>query len=130
MRIETVKLINRSKEGDKEAFGQLVLDYSNYVYSVVFRLVNNEPRAEDLVQETFIKAWRNINLYSVKRSKFTTWLFTIATRLSIDWMKTHNEWLSLAACRTLRNHQFQHYLRLAILGWPVFDYWRIIFGLG
>lgn len=95
MHIEVIGLVNRSKKGDTIAFGQLVLDYSDYVFSVVFRLVNNVPLAEDLVQETFIKAWRNIKVYDASRSKFTTWLFTIATRLSFDWMKTHKEWLSL-----------------------------------
>ncbi|MBI9065041.1 MAG: sigma-70 family RNA polymerase sigma factor [Marinilabiliaceae bacterium] len=95
MHIETIGLINRSKKGDTIAFGQLVLNYSDYVFSVVFRLVNNEPFAEDLVQETFIKAWRNIKLYDASRSRFTTWLFTIATRLTFDWMKAHKEWMSL-----------------------------------
>jgi len=81
------QLIMQSKEGDQEAFGHLVLIYSDYVFSIVFRLVNIEADAEDITQNTFVKAWMKIRTYEATTSKFTTWLYTIATRLALDHIR-------------------------------------------
>lgn len=80
-------LIQKSKKGDRQAFGELVLNYADYLYSVVIRIVNNESEAEDIAQESFIKAWQCINTFNIQRAKFSTWLFTIATRKAIDVMR-------------------------------------------
>lgn len=92
MHIDADTLIQKSKEGDAEAYGQLVLYYSDYLFSIIFRLVNDEQYAEDLVQDAFVKAWQNIGRYKPSKSKFTTWLYTIGTRLSLDWMKAQKKW--------------------------------------
>lgn len=81
------QLIMQSKEGDQEAFGELVLIYSDYVFSIVFRLINIETDAEDITQNTFVRAWMRIGTYEEKKSKFTTWLYTIATRLALDHIR-------------------------------------------
>jgi len=95
MDIDTNTYIEKSKAGDADAFGQLVLHYSDYLFSIVFRLINDEQYAEDLVQESFVRARQHIRKYEACQSKFTTWLFTIATRLSLDWMKKQKSWTSL-----------------------------------
>lgn len=80
-------LIIKSQKGDKRAFGELVIHFADYVFSVVFRLLNEEHVSEDIVQETFIKAWQKINRYSFDKGKFTTWLYVIATRLALDYLR-------------------------------------------
>lgn len=88
---ETEQLIKRSQLGDANAFGKLVNEYSNYLFSVIFRIVHLEEAAEDLVQETFIKVWLKLNTYNSQKSKFSTWLYTIATRLCLDWLKSNKK---------------------------------------
>ncbi len=95
MHIDTAALIRKCQEGDTEAYGQLVMCYSDYLFSIVFRLVNDEQYAEDLVQDAFVKAWQNIGKYNPSKSKFTTWLHTIGTRLSLDWMKKQKRWANM-----------------------------------
>ncbi|MCU4155082.1 RNA polymerase sigma factor [Carboxylicivirga sp. A043] len=80
-------LISRSQSGNQMAFGVLVERYSNFCYSIVFRIVGNEAETEDVVQEAFILAWKKVKHFNSKRGKFTTWLYTIATHLAIDALR-------------------------------------------
>nr|WP_321405990.1 sigma-70 family RNA polymerase sigma factor [uncultured Carboxylicivirga sp.] len=93
--MEINQLIKNCQNGDKDAFGQLVTEYGNYVFSVVFRIVNNEADAEDISQNVFVKAWQNINKYNHEKAKFTTWLYTIAARMSLDYLKTSRKKVEL-----------------------------------
>nr|WP_319399934.1 RNA polymerase sigma factor [uncultured Carboxylicivirga sp.] len=89
------QLIKKSQEGDKGAFGELVLMYGDYVFSVVFRIINNQEDSEDLAQDVFVKAWKNIKAFDETKSKFTTWLYTISIRMAISYLKTRNKNIEL-----------------------------------
>ena len=101
MTFDPSQLIEKSKRGDATAYGILVENYSQYLFSVVFRIINDELTAEDLVQETFIKAWLKIKEYHSNKSKFTTWLYTIATRLCLDKLKSNKNLETLSYDRQL-----------------------------
>ncbi|MCU4174549.1 RNA polymerase sigma factor [Carboxylicivirga sp. N1Y90] len=88
-------LIRNSQNGDKGAFGELVVRFGDYVFSVVFRLVNEEHASEDIVQETFIKAWQKIKRYKFEKGKFTTWLYVIASRLALDYLRGRKKNVSI-----------------------------------
>ena len=73
-------LVSKVQEGDNHAFDILVGRFKNRLYAYLFRLLGNEEEAEEFAQETFVKAYINIEKYrSVAR--FSTWLYTIATNL-------------------------------------------------
>lgn len=72
--------------GDEGAFGHLVARYLQSVYHIALRYTRNAARAEDVVQETFIKAWRNLRKFDETRN-FRAWLFTIAARAALDDVK-------------------------------------------
>lgn len=80
-------LIATYLEGEDSAFELLVQRHLRPVYSFVFRFVGNEKDAEDIVQETFIKAWKNLKNYSRQSSRFKTWLMHIARNTSIDYLR-------------------------------------------
>jgi len=80
-------LITAYLEGEESAFALLVQRHLKSVYSFVFRLVGNGKDAEDIVQETFIKAWKNLKNYSRQSSRFKTWLMHIARNTSIDYLR-------------------------------------------
>ncbi|MFW6457060.1 MAG: sigma-70 family RNA polymerase sigma factor [Planctomycetota bacterium] len=69
-------LIDRAKDGDREAFTVLVRRYQDYVHNAVVHMVGRGQDAEDLSQEVFLKAFRGISGFK-QRSKFSTWLYGI-----------------------------------------------------
>ncbi|WP_100013038.1 RNA polymerase sigma factor SigW [Lentibacillus sediminis] len=75
--------IKRVKKGDQSAFEDVVSFYQNKIYQHCFRMLGNAHEAEDIAQETFVRVYVNIHSYDEKR-KFSTWLYRIATNLTID----------------------------------------------
>lgn len=66
------------KAGDRAEFARLVDQYSNMVYRLGMRILNNPQDAEDALQETFLKAFRSIKNFK-EQSSISTWLYRIAT---------------------------------------------------
>jgi RNA polymerase sigma-70 factor, ECF subfamily len=66
------------KEGDRIEFARLVEAYSPNIYRLALKMLDNPQDAEDILQETFIKAFRNLDSFN-GRSKVSTWLYRIAT---------------------------------------------------
>jgi RNA polymerase sigma-70 factor (ECF subfamily) len=66
------------QEGDPEEFSRLVDTYSGKLYRLALKILNQQQDAEDVLQETFVKAYRGLRTFD-GRSKLSTWLFRIAT---------------------------------------------------
>jgi len=77
-------LVERCLKGDERAYGTLLGRYRRVVYSLVYRMVGNAEEAQDLAQEAFIRAFRNLASYDRSRS-FSNWLLKIASNLTIDF---------------------------------------------
>ncbi len=86
--METTELaaLEQVRAGDRDAFRLLVERYSHPVFRLTYRMTGNEQDAEDLVQETFLRAYRQIRTYD-SRAEFRTWLFRIATNCSLDLIR-------------------------------------------
>jgi RNA polymerase sigma-70 factor (ECF subfamily) len=80
------ELVEQYFAGDKSAFDALVGRYLNPIYHFVSRIASHTPDAQDLTQETFMKAWRQLKRFDTERS-FKAWLFTIARNTSIDYLR-------------------------------------------
>lgn len=76
-------LVARVRKGDMQAFGLLVAKYQDRIYNLIFRLCGNAADAEELAQETFLKAMEKIGQFRGS-SRFYTWLFRIAANLAIS----------------------------------------------
>lgn len=76
------KVIN----GDVNAFAYLVDAYKSMVFSLVFKMTKNREEAEEICQDTFIKAYKNLSKFKGD-SKFSTWLYRIAYHASLDAIK-------------------------------------------
>jgi RNA polymerase sigma-70 factor (ECF subfamily) len=82
-------LAQRSQAGCLESFEGLVLRYENHIFNFLRQFTRNEQDAEDLTQETFVKAYRNIHRYRPSFA-FAPWLFTIARRSAAShYRRTH-----------------------------------------
>jgi RNA polymerase sigma-70 factor (ECF subfamily) len=77
----------RVRSGDCDAFRVLVERHSRNVFRLAFRMTGNQQDAEDVVQETFLRAYKQIARYE-SRSSFATWLFRIASNYSLDLIRS------------------------------------------
>jgi RNA polymerase sigma-70 factor, ECF subfamily len=80
-------LITAAIAGERQAFKQLVDTYQGFLYAVAYRYLSNEAEAEDAVQETFVKLWKNLSKYRVQ-VKLSTWLYRILVNHCLDLKKT------------------------------------------
>ncbi len=80
------QLVSQYLRNDEQALEILIQRYLKPIYSFVYQYVSNEQEAEDITQEVFIKAWRNLKKFDPQR-KFKTWIFTIAKNTCFDWWK-------------------------------------------
>ncbi len=89
-REEDYKLIDDIREGDPRArdnaYRRLLSKYRNQIYSLILKIVHNSEEVEDLVQESFSKAFNSIANFN-KEYAFSTWLYRIATNSSIDYLR-------------------------------------------
>ncbi|MCF3649851.1 RNA polymerase sigma factor [Synoicihabitans lomoniglobus] len=83
--------IERARQGDEAAFGELMQLHYETVFRTVFTIVRNEHDARDLAQEVWIKVWGQIGNYRGD-SKFTTWLHPIASRRALDHLRKRKRW--------------------------------------
>src|SRR5919106_4026351 len=73
---DEARLVERSQAGDRQAFEELVRRHADRLYAVVLRFVADVDEAEEVTQETFLRAWRSIDKFE-RRSQFFTWLYRI-----------------------------------------------------
>jgi RNA polymerase sigma-70 factor (ECF subfamily) len=78
--------IARSRAGDTDAFRVLVERHSRSVFHLAFRMTGNEQDAEDVVQETLLRAYRKLEMFD-ERASFRTWLYRIAVNCSLDLVR-------------------------------------------
>lgn len=88
-------LVDRSVDGDFEAFGEIYSIYLDRIYRYVVYQVDDKMIAEDLTEETFIKAWEAIGKYKWKGQPFSAWLYRIAHNQVIDYFRTTRRDLTL-----------------------------------
>lgn len=81
-----VELVQMTLKGQTRGLDELVRRYLNPLYRFVLRLCGDTTTAEDLVQDSFLKAWRKLGSFQQDRS-FKTWLFTIARNTTFDYLK-------------------------------------------
>src|SRR2546427_11279462 len=83
---ESAAVLARARQGDSEAFRALVERHSRSVFRLAFRMTGNEQDAEDVVQETFLRAYKQLNRFE-SRAGFGTWLHRIAANCSLDLLR-------------------------------------------
>jgi RNA polymerase sigma factor (sigma-70 family) len=86
MRLSDEAVIERCLEGDGNAFSQLVARYQNAVYGLCYHIVGNFADAQDLTQETFVKAYLDLPRMR-DRSKFASWLYRITVNTCKMWLR-------------------------------------------
>jgi RNA polymerase sigma-70 factor (ECF subfamily) len=93
--VET-RLAKLSRNGDRRAFAELVEMYKDKIYHLGYRMLNQRQEAEDVVQETFLRVYTNLDRYD-ENQKFSTWIYRIATNLCIDRLRKRKPSYSIDA---------------------------------
>lgn len=84
------ELVGEYLSGDLKALNFLIARHTPALYRFVFRLVGSEADAQDLIQETWVKVWKNLSKYDRERP-FLTWLFKIARNTVIDRLRERKD---------------------------------------
>jgi RNA polymerase sigma-70 factor, ECF subfamily len=79
-------LVARSRGGDLESFNQLILRWERPIFALAYRVIGREEDARDVVQETFLRAFRALPGFK-GQAKFSSWLYRIALNLCRDWIR-------------------------------------------
>ena len=82
-------LIEKCKQGDIEAFEQLIASYQKKVYNIAYRYMGNREEAEDLAQEAFIKVFRSIGSFRGDAT-FSTWLYHVVSNVCRDALRKNS----------------------------------------
>lgn len=77
-------LVNR----ERNAMGIVYDKYSSFLFGLIHKIVHSEQIAEDVLQEVFVKIWKNIDSFDAKKAKFVTWIANISRNLAIDKIRS------------------------------------------
>jgi RNA polymerase sigma-70 factor (ECF subfamily) len=87
--VEINTLIQAHLAGDPRAFNQIVARYQVRLLNFVYRMIGDRERAEDLVQEAFLRVYRHLDRFDQSR-KFSTWVYTIASNLAKNELRNRS----------------------------------------
>jgi RNA polymerase sigma-70 factor (ECF subfamily) len=87
MQMTDVATVSRARAGDSDAFRLLVEQHSRLVFRVAYRMTGNEHDADDVVQETFLRAYKQLGRFE-ERANFGTWLHRIAVNCALDLLRS------------------------------------------
>src|SRR5512145_3195749 len=80
-------MIVKIDDGDMASFSKLLEIYQSFVYATSFRLLCDESDTEEVVQDTFVRVWKNLSRFDLKM-RFSTWLYKIAVNLCYDKLRS------------------------------------------
>ena len=81
--------VEQSRNGDHAAFGELIRAHQDLIHSLTYRMTGSVADCQDLAQETFIRAYRQLDSFNGS-SKFSSWLYRIAVNACLDWRRGEN----------------------------------------
>ena len=83
-------IVELLKQDDERAVSIIYENYSSALYGVILKITIDQAIAEDALQESFIKIWKNAKKYDSSKAKLFTWLYRIARNTAIDKLRSHN----------------------------------------
>src|SRR4029077_5722611 len=92
---EEMELVRRARRGDLKAYDDLVKRYQERIYATIYHMTSNHEDANDLAQESFIKAFQALKSFK-GGSSFYTWLYRIAVNKTINFLKQRRNRIHLS----------------------------------
>lgn len=88
-KLDENELLDMLRRQDRKAFNYLYDNYSDALYGVVLKVVRTEEIAQDLLQDIFVKIWKNVEKYNPEKGRLFTWMLNIARNTSIDYLRVN-----------------------------------------
>lgn len=86
--ISEEELINLLKKDSQEGISILYDNYSSALYGVITKIVRSEEIAQDILQDAFVKIWKNFSSYDSSKGRLFTWMINIARNRAIDYIRS------------------------------------------
>lgn len=90
-KIPEAELVALIKDNSESAFSYLYENYASALYGIIFRIVNDADRSNDVLQDTFVKIWKNRASYETSKGTIFTWMLNIARNSAIDSNRSKHE---------------------------------------
>lgn len=87
MSADVADVVARAKEGDRQAFSELVRRYQRRVYATAYQILGNHSDADDVAQDAFVRAYRGLPRFD-GRADFFTWLYRITVNTSLNHLRS------------------------------------------
>lgn len=91
VKISEAELVALIKDNSESAFSYLYENYASALYGIIFRIVNDADRSNDVLQDTFVKIWKNRASYESSKGTIFTWVLNIARNSAIDSNRSKHE---------------------------------------
>jgi RNA polymerase sigma-70 factor (ECF subfamily) len=88
IKYDETTLVALLKQKDRQAFSYLYDNYSAVLYGLILKIVGKPEEANDILQEIFLKIWRNMDSYDAEKSRLYTWMLNIARNAAIDFIRS------------------------------------------
>ncbi len=88
---EDIHYILQLQDGDKSALYELYNRYSAALYGVILRMCKKESLAQEILQDTFLKVWKQIHTYDPKKGRFYTWTYRIARNTTLNALRKEKD---------------------------------------
>lgn len=111
-------LVQKCRDGDASSYKKLYEHYAKAMYNTSLRIVNNAAEAEDVLQESFIDAFNNLNSFE-NRSSFGAWLKQIVVHKSINYLKKKRLLIVEANEHTTEHYQYEEGVDEQAIEWQV-----------
>ena len=109
--------IERTLQGETQAFGTLVERYQDFVFTIVYRMVKVREEAEEVAQDSFVKAFESLSSFRGE-AKFSSWLYSIAYRKPwIRFVRTKS--IELQSSLRILLKEIQYLMRMRFKVWKV-----------
>lgn len=86
--LDTTLLIIGIQQNDERMVNELYQRYSAMLFGIISRVVKESEEAENLLQDTFLKIWKNIHQYDATKGNFSTWVINVARNTAIDYVRS------------------------------------------
>jgi len=83
-------LIIQLLQGNEKALGVLFYKYGMALQGIIFRIVRSKESSEDVLQETFVKIWKNLSYFNPEKGRLFTWMASLARNSAIDHIRSKN----------------------------------------
>jgi RNA polymerase sigma-70 factor, ECF subfamily len=101
--VSETELITLLKSRDKRGFDLLYDNYSKALYGIVLKIVKSEEVAEDVLQDAFVKIWKNVSSYDSSKGTLFTWILNVARNTAIDRIRSQ-EYKNTAKIQPIDNN--------------------------